>query len=141
MYKSILKTLGMGILSLYTAIAYSQVTTIDYTNSNLGSACNVFNVSPAATVGGVAHASLAGGVGYTSGSGINLYTTPMASPKGGTAFIVNYSFLPGDEYTIAITAVGNSAISLKTAVVPNLNQFSTNGTTSCSPDGNVSNYA
>ncbi len=139
MYKTILKTLGMGILCLYTAFTYAQVTTIDYAGSSLGSACNVF--SPSATVSGVSHSSLAGGVSFTSGSGIKLSTTPMASPKGGTAFIVNYNFFPGDEYTIAITAVGNTAISLKTAVVPNTNQFSTSGTSNCSPDGNVSNYA
>lgn len=120
-------------------VATSQTTTFNYVNTNLGSKCNVF--SPSVNVNNVAHASHAGGVAWNSSNGLQLYTYPSGSSAGGTAFTINYSFTAGASYTIAVTALGNSALSLKTAVVPNLNQFSTNGTGTCTPDPNVTLYS
>lgn len=72
---------------------------------------------------------------------MQLYTYPSGSGAAGTAFTINYSFTAGASYTIAVTAVGQTSLFLKTAVVPNLNQFSTNGTGTCTPDPNVTLYS
>lgn len=105
---------------------YSQTTTIDYLATGLSTtACNVFN--PQVTLNGVVHKSYAGGVNFSSSLGIGLSTTPQASPPGATAYVINYNFIPGTKYDIAITALGNPAIYLRTSVVPNFTQFPTNG--------------
>jgi Secretion system C-terminal sorting domain len=139
MYKSITKVLCLTGLLFFGGFANSQTTTINYLNSGLStSACNVFTTS--ATVNNVVHTPLAGGVTFNTTNGIGLSTTPQASTPGGTAFVIAYSFTPGNNYTISITALGNPALRLKTSVVPNLSQFSTNGTALCTPDQNVNSY-
>ncbi len=67
-------------------------------------------------------------------------TTPLANSPGGTAFVINYNFTPGFNFTVAITAIGKQSLLLKTSVVPNFNQFSTNNNSSCTTDPNVSGY-
>ncbi len=118
---------------------YSQTTTFDYLKSNLStSACNVFN--PSVNVNSVAHSSRSGGVSFNVTDGLRLFTTPKASPQGGTAFVINYNFIPENNFDISITAKGKDVLFLKTSVVPNFNQFTTNSTTACTPDPNVSSY-
>lgn len=135
----ITKAICFAGLLLFATLANSQTTTINYLTSGLStSACNVF--SPAVSINGVQHTSHAGGVSFNSTNGIVLSTTPQASPPGGTAYVINYNFTSGNNYNISITALGNAALLLKTSVVPNFNQFATNGNSSCTPDGNVSSY-
>lgn len=118
---------------------HTQTTTIDYLNSGLSTSdCNVF--SPASTLNGIQHTSHAGGVTFNTTAGILLSTTPLSSPPGGTAFVINYNFTPGFNFTIAITSVGKPSLLLKTSVVPNFNQFNTNNTSSCTTDPNVFGY-
>ncbi len=127
------------LLTFLWGILNSQTTTIDYLTSGLStSACNVFISSP--TINTVQHFSHAGGVSFNSSNGIGLVTSPQTTPSGGTAFGINYNFIPGYNYNISITASGNTTLLLRTSVVPNLNQFSTNGTSSCTTDPNVSSY-
>ncbi len=117
----------------------SQTTIISYLNSGLStSACNVF--SPSVSISGVLHSSHAGGVTFNSTNGIGLSTSPQVNPSKATAYIINYNFIPGHNYNITITAIGNTALQMKTSVVPNLVQFPTNGTAQCPTDVNVSSY-
>lgn len=137
MNKSIFIILIGYFLSIKFTVA--QTTTINYLTSGLNpSSCNVFD--PSAIINGVNHTSRAGGVKFNSSYGLGLTTTPRNLQPGATAFIINYNFTPGYNYTISITAKGNSALYLKTCVVPNLNQFSTNGLSACSPDPNAYTY-
>lgn len=123
----------------FGVLTNAQTTTINYLSSGLSTtSCNVFN--PSATINGVQHTARAGGVTFNTSFGIGLATTPQANPPGGTAYVINYNFTPGNNYTISITALGNPALLLKTSVVPNFNQFPTNGTSLCPPDANVSSY-
>lgn len=125
---------------LFSLSAHSQITTIDYPSSSLStSACNVFN--PAVDVNNITHQSHAGGVAFDSTNGIILSTIPSGQGAGGTAYVIQYNFTTGSNYTISITAIGNNSLYLKTAVVPNLNQFNTASTTSCTPDPNVTAYS
>jgi hypothetical protein len=139
MRNSLFKTAyAVGLLAL-AKLSIGQTTTINYLTSGLStSSCNVFN--PSATINGVQHTARAGGVTFNTSFGIGLATTPQSSPPGGTAYVINYNFVPGNNYTISITALGNPALFLKTSVVPNFNQFPTNGTSGCSPDQNISSY-
>lgn len=135
-FKGLLSLLGILAISNF---ASSQTTTINYLTSGLSTtSCNVFN--PSATINGVQHSAHAGGVTFNSSSGIGLSTSPQASPPAGTAYVINYNFTPGYNYNISITAVGNSALMLKASVVPNFNQFPSQGTSSCSPDASISGY-
>lgn len=127
------------VSTLTPILSLSQTTTFNYVSTNLGTNCNVF--SPSVNVSSVAHVSRAGGVSYSSFYGLQLSTIPTGPNSGGTAFYINYTFTAGYTYTIAVTAKGNPALSLKTSVVPNLNQFTTNSTSSCTPDPNVNGYA
>lgn len=118
----------LAVLSLsYSTLptfTFSQTTTINYLTSGLSTtACNVFGPS-SVSVGGIPHLSFAGGVNFNSTNGILLGTSSRV-PIGGTAYIINYGFSPGYNYDISITAKGNSAIFLKTSVVPNLTSFPT----------------
>ncbi|MEO6683371.1 MAG: T9SS type A sorting domain-containing protein [Ginsengibacter sp.] len=133
------KILGLTILAFSSTITFSQSKEFNYLSSGLStSACNVFN--PAVIVTEISHSSHAGGVTFNSSNGLILTTTPKLSSPGATAFVINYSFNPGYKYDISITAKGNSAMLLKSSVVPNLNQFNTNGTTSCTPDNYAFSY-
>lgn len=96
--------------------------------------------NPSVSINGVLHSSYAGGVTFNPSYGISLSTTPQSVPPGGTAFVINYNFTPGNKYDISITAVGNPALLLKTSVIPNFNQFLTNSTTSCTPDNYAYSY-
>ena len=140
MKKLIIKAICLTcLMMIHNLVTFSQIKTIDYLTSGLStSACNVFN--PQVTLNGVIHTSYAGGANFNSTYGLGLTTTPQNSPPGGTAYVINYNFIPGTKYDIAITAIGNSAIVLKTSVVPNFNQFTTNGTTSCTPDNFAYSY-
>jgi len=140
MFKSIFKLICfIGILAISKS-TFSQTTTITYIGqSGIPTAsCNVFN--PAINVNGVFHSSYAGGVLCDTTNGISLSTTPLSSPKGGTAFVIHYNFIPGNLYAISITAKGNTSLSLNTSVIPNANQFPTNGNL-CPPDPNTSSYS
>lgn len=134
--KSIIKLLCFFWLIINSVISYAQTTTINYLTSSLSTtACNVF--SSQVTINNILHTSYAGGVSFSTTYGLFLATTPLASPPGATAFVINYNFVPGNNYTIAITALGNSTMYLKTSVIPNLTSFLTNGSNLCKPD----NYA
>ena len=128
-------------LATFSVVGFAQTTTLDYLNSSLStSACNVFH--PAVNVNSVQHQSRAGGVSFTTSNGLKLSTTPGATNPGGTAFAIVYNFAPGYNYDIKITAKGNTRqMLLKTSVVPNFNQFQSNGTSLCVPDANVNGYA
>lgn len=138
MYKPIIQVCSLAALLLYSTITCAQTTTIDYLNSGLSTTdnCNVFD--PEVNVNDVLHSSYAGGVLFSTSSGIKLSVNP--ANNSGTAYVINYDFAPGFNYTIEITALGKAAILLKTSVVPNFNQFTTNGTTSCTIDPNVGSY-
>lgn len=129
------------IVSFFYALeGITQTITINYLTSSLStSACNVFN--PSVGVSGVTHSSLAGGVSFDATNGIKVSTVPSGSSAGGTAFIIQNNFIPGSNYNISITATGDNALYLKTSVVPNLNQFTTSSTTSCTPDAYVAGYS
>jgi hypothetical protein len=141
MPKTFIKIINLFSLIIISNCIISQTTTITYTGQ-IGlstSACNVFN--PQTTVNGITHSSYAGGVHYDATNGISLITTPQSNPKGGTAFIINYNFTPGVIYSISLTAKGNTSLYLNTSIVPNFNQFSTNSSTSCTPDPSISSYS
>lgn len=139
MKNTFIKAICFIFISAFAMNATSQTTTINYLQSSLStSACNVFN--PSVPVNGITHSSRAGGVSFNASEGLLLSTTPQSNTPGGTAFVISYNFAPNNNYTISITAKGDPAISLKSCVVPNLNQFSTNGTTACSPDPNAYVY-
>lgn len=126
-------------VAFFTLTGFSQTTTINYLSSGLStSACNVFSSS--VNINGVQHYSHAGGVTFNTTNGIILTTVPTGSSAGGTAYIIQGNFTPNDKYDIAITAKGNNTLFLKTSVVPNLNQFATSGTNSCTPDPFVVGY-
>ena len=129
------------LIAICSLTAFSQTTTITYTNANLGSNCNIFN--PGISVGGLTHQSRAGGVSYLggAGNGLSLASIPSGPSNGGTAFVISYSFTAGYDYTVAITARGDNVMYLKATVVPNLNQFNTTSTGSCTPDANVISYS
>jgi hypothetical protein len=137
----------IGLFFTINVFSQTTTTTINYLTSGIStSTCNVFNppLNVTTDVNGTAsallHSSYAGGVSFNTTYGLLLSTTPQANPPGGTACRINYSFTPGNTYTIAITALGNPAMLLKTSVVPNFNQFPTNGTSSCIPDAYVTSY-
>lgn len=133
----LLSSLGLLILCFH---AKSQTKTFDYLASSLSTtACNVFN--PAVTINGHSHSSHAGGVSFNSTYGLGLSILPQSSPPKSTAFVINYNFIPGNKYDIAITALGNNATLLKTSVVPNFNQFNTNSTTACTADNYAYSYS
>jgi hypothetical protein len=72
---------------------------------------------------------------------LQLPTTPSGVNPAGTAIYLNYSFRTGYNYVVAVTAKATStAMLLKTAVVPNMNQFLTNSQTACTTDANVMSY-
>lgn len=123
---------------LLCTIVSAQTTTFDYANASLGSACNVFN--PAVNINSVSHSSWAGGVNFTSQKGIGLSVIP--SGQKGTAFLINYNFLPGYDYEIVITTIeGDDAVYLNTSVLSGLSSYPTTSSTSCSPDEKVGLYA
>ena len=123
----------------YSNLLISQTTTFDYLNSNLSTiACNVFN--PSVNLNSVIHSSRAGGVNFSTTNGLGLPTTPNVSPQRGTAFVIGYIYSTGSKYTISIVARGKQELILGACVVPDLNQFQTNGSTSCTTDPNVSGY-
>lgn len=130
----------IGILFFISNAIYSQVTTIDYLSAGLSTTdCNVF--SPSSTViGGVLHSSWAGGVEYATNSGIELSTT-FSTNSAGTAFFINYDFMPNHRYTISITAEGNGQnVYLAASVLNSFNSYPSSGSSSCSTDPNVSIY-
>jgi hypothetical protein len=124
-----------------TTKSFSQNTTINYLTSSLSlSNCNVFLGSP--TVNGIVHNSLAGGVTYNNTTGIFLATTPGNTSPGGTAFVINYPFLGGDNYTISIvTNGGDGSVNLFAEVVSSLSSFPTSNNASCTPDNDVLSYS
>jgi hypothetical protein len=128
------------LVSMVPILCISQTTTtLDYLNTNLGSACNVFN--PSVTINSVAHHSYAGGATWSSTFGLQLPTIPSGANPAGTAIYLNYSFRTGYSYVIAVTAeAATNAMLLKTAVVPDMSQFHTNSQTACTPDPNVMSY-
>lgn len=135
-----LKNFILIISTLVPILSISQTTTFDYVNTNLGANCNVFN--PSVNVSNVSHSSWAGGVLWSSSSGLLLNTYPGAQGSvGGTAFVINYTFSPGYSYTISVTALGDAALFLNTSVVPNLNQFNSQGSSLCKPDSYVTGYS
>jgi len=96
-------------------ITQAQTTTFDYKNSDLSTSdCNVFDL--AINISSVKHMSRAGGVGFNASYGIQLATNPQDNPQKGTAYIINYSFAPGYNYDIKITASGNKYLILRTSV-------------------------
>jgi len=118
----------------------AQTKTFDYLSSGMStSACNVF--SPAVTINGVTHQSHAGGVTFNTTNGLVLATNPQGSTPGATAFVIYYNFVPGKKYDIAITAIGDPSFKLEASVVPNLDQFNTNGTNLCVTDSYAWSYA
>lgn len=133
------KIFYLTLITIFSLKVFSQTTSITYSNANLGSNCNVF--SSGVSVNGVAHQSRAGGVSYSNGNGISLFTYPSGPTPGGSAYVIQYSFTSGFNYTVAITARGDNAVALKATVVPNLNQFNTLSTSSCTPDANVISYS
>ncbi|CAN5298472.1 hypothetical protein BH20BAC1_BH20BAC1_03770 [soil metagenome] len=138
MKKNLFKIIiAFSLLTMCSAVQ-SQVTTFDYLNSGLSTApCNIFD--PQVTINGTVHSSYAGGVIFNS-SGLFLTTRPLESPPRATAFVINYTFVPGYNYTIAITAKGKPSVYLKTSVVPNFTSFLTNSMTSCVADNNAYLY-
>jgi hypothetical protein len=122
--------------------SFSQTTTINYLTSSLStSACNVFQSSP--SVGGQVHTSLAGGVTFSTSTGIFLATTPASSngPAAGTAYVIDYTFTPQDQYSVAITTSGGDGSStLYESAVSSLANFPTSSGDACTPDADVSGY-
>ena len=109
MHKSIFKIVCLIGFFAYYKSTYSQTTTFNYLNSSLStSACNVFN--PAVNVNSISHSSHAGGVSFNATNGLILSTTPKSSPQGGTAFVINYTFVPGNYYNISILSRRVSSI-------------------------------
>lgn len=127
------------ILIIYTNLLFSQVTTFDYNSLNLNNPdCNIFE--PSILINSIPHSSRAGGVNLLTNEGLALSTVPNLSPQRGTAFVIGYIFSIGSKYSISIRAKGKPLLILGACVVPDLNQFATNGSTACSPDPNVSGY-
>lgn len=140
MQKLITKIIWLMICITNSLVVYSQTTTIDYLASGLSTmACNVFN--PAVTINSVSHSSYAGGVLFNTTNGIYLSTSPQNNPQNGTAYVINYNFIPGNKYDIKITALGDATLLLKTSVIPNFNLFPTNGKALCPADANVASYS
>lgn len=139
MQNLITKIIWLMICITSSLVVYSQTTTIDYLASGLSTtACNVFN--PAVTINGVSHSSYAGGVIFNTTNGIYLATKPQNNPQNGTAYVINYNFIPGNKYDIKITALGDPTLLLKTSVIPDFSAFPTNGNTLCPADANVGSY-
>ncbi len=140
MFQNLTKTICLFITVAVITKASAQTTTIDYLTSNLSSsACNVF--SPSVYVSNILHNSHAGGVSFNSTNGLKL-TTASSGTLAGTAFYLNYNFVPGFKYNVSITAKGNTAaMNLRACVLTNLSQYATNGSTLCVPDPNISSYS
>ncbi len=137
MINSILKSLFIAIACLLFTHVKSQSTTFNYLASNLSTtACNVF--STPVPISGYTHNSWAGGVLFNTSNGLILTTTP--SP-GASAFYISYPFLSGNSYSFSITAKGDNNTFLKTAIVPNLNQYPTSNPNSCTADPNAYSYS
>jgi hypothetical protein len=135
----LMKISALIVFVIYSLNTYSQTTTINYLTSSLStSACNVFN--PSVNINGVSHSSWAGGATFSTVDGVILSTTPQALIPGGTAFVINYYFTPGYNYSFQITAKGNNYTTLNASVIPNFNQFSTSSISSCSSDPSISSY-
>ena len=143
MYKLFLKIKKIiclfAVMSCST-ISFSQTKTINYLTSSLDTSCNVFG--PASVqVDSVVHESWAGGVTFNKTNGIQLATSENGSTPSGTAYVIDYNFTPGNNYTISFTAKGdNNYVSLNSSVVFSLNNFPTSALNSCQEDPDVPLY-
>lgn len=101
-----------GCLALFSVTqGYAQnITTINYTNAPLTSACNALDVSPLPVIGGMTHLPICGGVIYKSNA-LQLPTigNALQSQSRGTAYGINYPFKKGHTYTIELMAAGTTA--------------------------------
>jgi hypothetical protein len=154
MKKIIITISSTAILLMCTAQLLAQTYTADYVKDNNGylaaaqtaHASNIFN--PTVTVDNLANYSFAGAVTWSSGNGIVLQENGFQSQAAGTAFYINFSFLPGYKYNISIVATSNylptyknTLTSLNTSIVPSASgSYYTPSTTATAPEPDVITY-